>query len=107
MDEGTVDDEPAVEVPIDGCLDLHTFRPAEVREVVEAYLEACREKGILEVRVVHGKGTGALRRGVHAVLERLAWVREFRGAGAERGSWGATIVVLDALEGPSDENSES
>jgi DNA-nicking Smr family endonuclease len=86
VDEGTVDDEPAVEVPIDGCLDLHTFRPAEVREVVEAYLEACREKGILEVRVVHGKGTGALRRGVHAVLERLAWIHKFHNTNAERDS---------------------
>lgn len=97
MQNGVPEEEPIV-IPIDGCLDLHTFAPSEVREVVEAYLEACREKGILEVRVVHGKGTGSLRRGVHAVLARLPWVREFHGAGAERGAWGATIVTLESID---------
>ena len=58
-------------------------------------LEACRRRGILEVRVVHGKGTGALRETVHAILERLPGVASFRLAGEDRGSWGATLVVLE------------
>ncbi len=99
-----IDTEP-VTIPIDGCLDLHSFAPREVREVVEAYLEACREEGILEVRVVHGKGTGSLRRGVHALLARIPWVREFHGADARRGAWGATIVVLESLDNENPQSS--
>ncbi|HEU5180445.1 MAG TPA: Smr/MutS family protein [Candidatus Polarisedimenticolia bacterium] len=82
------------EIPIDGTLDLHTFDPREVRELVPHYLHACREQGILEVRIIHGKGTGALRRTVHALLERLPEVESFRLASGDRGSWGATLVFL-------------
>ena len=87
-----------VEMPIDGTLDLHTFQPKELKTLLPDYLEACREKGILQVRVVHGKGTGALRRTVHALLERLPEVESFRLAGADAGSWGATLVFLKPLE---------
>jgi DNA-nicking Smr family endonuclease len=87
-------DEAPVELPIDGTLDLHTFRPAEVGELVPDYLAACRERGILEVRIVHGKGTGTLRRHVHAVLGRLPEVVEFHLADESGGGWGATLVKL-------------
>jgi DNA-nicking Smr family endonuclease len=89
------EDEGGVDLPIDGTLDLHTFHPREVKELLPEYLEACRRAGILEVRVVHGKGTGALRETVHAILERLPGVASFRLAGEDRGSWGATLVVLE------------
>jgi dsDNA-specific endonuclease/ATPase MutS2 len=84
----------AVEIPIEGTLDLHTFRPGEVRDLVAAYLKECRDHGILEVRIIHGKGTGALRRTVHAVLERAPEVSSFRLAEDQAGGWGATIVTL-------------
>jgi len=83
-----------VEVPIDGVLDLHTFRPEDVKDLVTEYLHACRERGILEVRIIHGKGIGALRETVHAALARMPEVASFRLAGEDRGSWGATLVVL-------------
>lgn len=84
----------AVEMPIDGTLDLHTFRPRDVKTLLPDYFQACRERGIYQVRVVHGKGTGALRRSVHALLDRLEDVETYRLGGMGEGSWGATLVVL-------------
>ena len=88
-----VDPEP-VEIPIDGILDLHTFQPREVRVLVPEYLALCRERGILEVRIVHGKGDGTLRRTVHALLGRTAGVLQYGVAGPDAGGWGATLVSL-------------
>jgi len=83
-----------VEMPIDGTLDLHTFHPRDVKTLLPDYFQACRDKGIYSVRVVHGKGTGALRRTVHSILDRLAEVESYRLGGMGEGSWGATLVVL-------------
>ena len=87
-------DLPAVELPVEGDLDLHTFLPGEVRDLVPDYLRACRERGILRVRVVHGKGTGELLLTVHAILERMAEVESFELAEPAEGGWGATVVRL-------------
>lgn len=87
--------EPPMEYPIDGILDLHTFRPEDVKALVPEYLQACLEKHIFEVRIIHGKGTGTLRRIVHAQLERSAIVAGYRLAGESEGGWGATIVRLE------------
>ena len=87
-------DEAPVALPIDGTLDLHTFSPREVRTLVPDYLAACRERGILQVRIIHGKGTGALRRTVHALLSRLEEVATFSTASEDAGGWGATLVSL-------------
>jgi len=83
-----------VEIPIDGILDLHTFQPSEVRDLVMEYLEACREKGILEVRIIHGKGQGVLRRIVESTLAGIDFVNAF-GLDLSSGNWGVTIVSLD------------
>lgn len=90
-------DQP-VEIPITGELDLHMFRPRDVKIVVIEYLEACREKGIHTVRIVHGKGTGQMRETVHALLRKHPDVQSFRLAGEGLGSWGATMVALRPLE---------
>lgn len=82
-----------VHIPIDGVLDLHTFNPKEVAAVVDEYLGACLDKDIYEVRIIHGKGKGALRRTVHALLENHPRVLEFK-LDTGPSSWGATIVHL-------------
>jgi DNA-nicking Smr family endonuclease len=83
-------------LPIDGTLDLHAFGPREAARVVEAYLEACAARGVLDVRVIHGKGIGAMRRTVEAVLRRHALVESFRLADEAGGGRGATLVRLRA-----------
>ena len=86
-------DDP-VPLPIDGTLDLHAFRPSEVGALVPEWIDACRAAGILELSIVHGKGTGALRRSVEAILARHPAVAAFRTAGEDGGGWGATLVSL-------------
>ncbi len=83
-----------VNLPIDGVLDLHTFRPGELGGLVPAYLAECRARGILEVRVIHGKGIGNLKRSVHAILARMPEVISFSDASQLFGGCGATIVNL-------------
>lgn len=89
-------DEPEeiIHLPITGVLDLHTFRPSEVKDLVPEYLAACQSRDIRQVRIIHGKGTGTLRETVHAVLRRSTLVRSFRLGDETAGGWGATIVEL-------------
>lgn len=87
-----------VEYPIDGVLDLHSFDPGDVKDLVPNYLNECRIRGILHVRIVHGKGKGVLRSTVHSILERMESVESFRLAGHGSGAWGATLVDLKPLE---------
>jgi dsDNA-specific endonuclease/ATPase MutS2 len=83
-------DEPIIEVPIEDTLDLHTFAPREVKALVEDYLSLAAERGFTEVRIIHGKGIGNLRRIVHGVLERHPRVAGFTLAE----TWGATVARL-------------
>lgn len=89
-----MNEEDSVEFPIRDEIDLHTFRPNEIGELLPEYFHACREKGIFAVRVIHGKGTGTLREGVHRLLATLPEVESYQLAGAGSGSWGATWVYL-------------
>lgn len=82
--------------PIDGTLDLHLFKPAEVGDLVPGYLDECRKRGILQVRIIHGKGTGQLRERVHAILRRIPGVESFSSASEGMGGWGATVAELRA-----------
>lgn len=89
-----------VHLPIDGTLDLHTFSPKEVKELIPDYLAECRGAQIFEVRIVHGKGKGVLRRIVQSALEKIDFVDSFQLAGHGRGSWGATLVTLKKNSNP-------
>jgi dsDNA-specific endonuclease/ATPase MutS2 len=93
---GPDDPQPEGELaaPLTDELDLHTFQPRECADVVDEYLRAAQEAGMTSVRIVHGKGTGTLRRIVHGVLERHPAVRSYRLAGDRSGGWGATQVEL-------------
>ena len=89
------DSEEPVEIPITPELDLHTFRPSEIGELLPEYFHECRKRGILRVRVIHGKGTGTLRETVHHLIRRLPEAESFQyPAEADAGSWGATWVNL-------------
>ena len=90
---GEQDNNQIVEIPIDGILDLHTFSPKDVPSVVDEYLRECRKLGIRDVRIIHGKGKGVLRRIVHSRLEKNPIVESFYLDIGPSG-WGATIVVI-------------
>jgi DNA-nicking Smr family endonuclease len=87
-----IDNEP-VRIPIDGALDLHAFSPKDAASVVDEYLRACIEERIYEVRIIHGKGRGTLRRTVHSLLEKHPDVLKFNLDSGPSG-WGATVVYL-------------
>ena len=83
-----------IEFPIEDSLDLHTFHPRDVKDLVTHWLGEVQSRGFAEVRIIHGKGTGTLRHIVHSVLDRHPAVLEYHLADAGRGGWGATIVRI-------------
>ena len=91
-DQRQGDDTNVVHIPVEDVLDLHTFLPKEVPQLLEDYLESCLDAGIFCVRVIHGKGTGTLRTLVHKILDRSPLVQVYRYA--PEGNWGVTVVEL-------------
>jgi DNA-nicking Smr family endonuclease len=87
-------EDPPVVLPIEDALDLHTFAPRDIPDLVRDYLEACACRGFREVRIIHGRGTGTQRAAVRSVLAGHPLVQMFADAPPERGGWGATIVRL-------------
>lgn len=85
-----------VEVDVTDELDLHTFLPRDVPSLIPEYLDECGRRGFRQVRIVHGKGKGVLRRAVHAALDRHPSVASYRQAEEWAGGWGATLVILIA-----------
>ena len=84
-------------VPLEDSLDLHSFAPGEIPDVVEEYLRAARATGLVEVRLIHGRGRGVQRARIHALLARLPGVVRAYDAPPARGGWGATVVVLEIV----------
>lgn len=90
-------DEP-VEVPIEDVLDLHPFRPADIKDVAHEYLMEARKRGLRQVRLIHGRGMGVQRERVQSLLRTLDWVEAFHDTDHTGGGWGATVVLLRPIE---------
>ena len=101
MDGGDDDEDvpppESIDVPIDGVLDLHTFAPRDIPDVVATYLEECQKRAVLEVRLIHGKGIGYQRSVVEKVVQQHPAVLSFRTADESAGGWGATLVTLKPI----------
>jgi dsDNA-specific endonuclease/ATPase MutS2 len=87
------DRDPATAIELTDSIDLHTFAPREIADLVDEYLRAAADAGLSVVRIIHGKGAGTLRTIVHAALDRHPLVERYALAD---GNWGATIVSLRA-----------
>lgn len=90
----TPENDDAVVLPIEDSIDLHPFAPRDIPDVVESYLEAAQEQGLLEVRVIHGRGKGVQKERVRQVLTCSTRVERFEEATPDRGGFGATVVFL-------------
>ena len=90
-------DSELFDYPVDGTLDLHMFHPKDVKSALSEYLLQCRVKGILHVRIIHGKGRGVLRQIVHDYLGKCDYVMEF-GTSQDASSWGATLAILEPMK---------
>jgi len=86
--------EEPVKLPLEDLIDLHTFSPKDIPDVLKSYLEECRRAGFKEVRIIHGKGIGVQREIVHTFLKQSPLIETFSQAPAEAGGWGATIAML-------------
>jgi dsDNA-specific endonuclease/ATPase MutS2 len=93
-DDGDPEVPDVVRLPIEDRIDLHPFRPRDVRSVVESYLEEAVEAGFREVRLIHGRGIGVQREIVRSLLAQHPTVESFADAPPGRGGWGATVVRL-------------
>ena len=83
-----------VRLPIEDVLDLHTFRPQDIPDLLEDYLAECLKSGFFSVRIIHGKGKGVQKKRVQGILKNNPMVASFRDAPPEAGGWGATLVAL-------------
>ena len=90
-------DSELFDYPVDGVLDLHMFRPKDVKSALSEYLVQCRMRGILHVRVIHGKGHGVLRQIVQSYLKKCDFVREFM-TPPDASGWGVTMAILEPMD---------
>ena len=75
-------------------LHLRGMTTDEVRDAIERCVSTALVQGVSSIRVVHGKGTGALRSETHAVLRTMPSVKSFRLGRWGEGDTGVTIVEL-------------
>lgn len=94
LEDGFYEEPEAIELEITDILDLHTFSPREVKALVRDYLDLAYEKGLRQLRIIHGKGTGVQRRIVRSILEKHPRVEAYGDPPGQAGGWGATWVSL-------------
>ena len=97
VDKEDLDFQSPVEIPINGVLDLHTFAPREIKDLIDDYVGACLQAGLSDIRIIHGKGKGILRDRVYSILRGHPLVEQFAQAPLEAGGWGAVSVKLKML----------
>ena len=85
-------DDEVVHVPIEDAIDLHSFAPKDVVSVVDAYLQAARDAGRREVRLIHGRGRGVQRAAVQRLLRAHVLVERYWDA--PESHLGATVVLI-------------
>lgn len=93
-EEGNNFFEDPVKLPIEDWIDLHTFSPKDIPDLLESYLEECYEAGLKEVRIIHGKGIGVQREIVHKILRKSPLIDSFSQAPPQAGGWGASIATF-------------
>jgi len=86
-----------IEVPITGTLDLHGFQPSEIKALIPEYLSICFERGIMQGRIIHGKGIGTLREIVHSQLRSNRHILSFALGEGDSGGWGSTSFTLKPI----------
>jgi dsDNA-specific endonuclease/ATPase MutS2 len=89
-----MDGDKPKEIEINGVLDLHAFKPSDLSTLIDQYIDVCLEKDITQIRIIHGKGIGNIRRSVHSLLKRNPHVESYQLANESGGGWGATIANL-------------
>ncbi len=86
-----------VKIDIEDVLDLHTFKPSDVPDLLEDYIIECVKTGIFSLRIIHGKGKGVQKKRVQKLLKNNPKVESFQDAPPEAGGWGATLVELKKI----------
>ncbi|MBU3950003.1 MAG: Smr/MutS family protein [Proteobacteria bacterium] len=87
-----------IRIPVEDSIDLHTFRPEDVSDLLSQYFQECIANGIYTVRIIHGKGKGILKNHVAGILKKSPYVISFFDSPPERGGWGSTIAELKRRE---------
>ncbi len=93
-DDEPPDDDTVTVVEITDELDLHHFRPSDLKELIPDYLDEAVTRGFTTVRIIHGKGTGALRNVVREYLAGHPAVAKAQLAPPNEGGDGATVATL-------------
>ncbi|HXU30652.1 MAG TPA: Smr/MutS family protein [Thermoanaerobaculia bacterium] len=83
-----------VVLALSDVIDLHSFPPRQIADLVHEYLDAAHRAGFRRVRIIHGKGQGVQREIVRKILATDPRVVAFGDPPAEAGGWGATWVEL-------------
>ncbi len=83
-----------VKISVEDMIDLHTFRPEDVSDLLSEYFQECIANGIYTVRIIHGKGMGILKNRVVGILKRSPYVISFNNSPPDWGGWGSTIAEL-------------